>query len=76
MKFPLYKCVAGILVSSGNPRFYKELGLRRDENEVVQLKYFKLTDLPDNISPPDWPIITAFTKEDLVGEKNLSCQTL
>ena len=37
--------------------------LRKDEDEVEQLKYFKLTDLPDNISPPDWPIIAAFTKD-------------
>ncbi|MBD3109252.1 NUDIX hydrolase [Bacillus sp. AGMB 02131] len=37
--------------------------LRRVENEVEQLKFFKLTDLPDNISPPDWPIIAAYTKE-------------
>ena len=37
--------------------------LRRCENEVEELKFFKLSDLPSNISPPDWPIITAFIRQ-------------
>ncbi|WP_371068954.1 NUDIX hydrolase [Sediminibacillus sp. JSM 1682029] len=37
-----------------------EGGLRREENEVQELKFFNLTELPSNISPPDLPIINAY----------------
>jgi len=57
-----------------------EGSLRRDENEVEELKFFKLTDLPSNISPPDWPIIAAYISRkqgsDSVGETHLSCEAL
>lgn len=34
--------------------------LRREESEVLELKFFKLNELPSNISPPDLPIIAEF----------------
>lgn len=37
--------------------------LRRDENEVEELKFFKLTEIPSNISPPDLPIIKEFLQK-------------
>lgn len=34
--------------------------LKKQEDEVKDLKFFKMADLPSNISPPDFPIINEF----------------
>jgi len=34
--------------------------LKREENEVEALKFFNMTDLPSNISPPDLPIVNEY----------------
>jgi len=34
--------------------FYYEGVLKRDENEVKELKFFKLTEIPSYISPADY----------------------
>ena len=39
--------------------------LKGDENEVKDLKFFTLTDLPSNISPPDLPIINEYKRRNL-----------
>ncbi|ATP42403.1 ADP-ribose pyrophosphatase [Solibacillus sp. R5-41] len=41
--------------------------LRTDENEVEELKYFKLTEIPSNISPPDLPIIKEFLQKSFLS---------
>ena len=38
-------------------------GLKREESEVQELKFFNLTELPSNISPPDLPIINEFIQK-------------
>ncbi|WP_042142050.1 NUDIX hydrolase [Paucisalibacillus sp. EB02] len=37
-----------------------EGGLKKEESEVEELNFFSLQDLPDNISPPDIPIINDY----------------
>lgn len=44
-----------------------EGGLRRDENEVHELKFFNFTVLPPNISQPDLPIINEFIEKCLLS---------
>jgi NADH pyrophosphatase NudC (nudix superfamily) len=34
--------------------------LQKDENEVKDLHFFNLNEIPSNISPPDLPIIREF----------------
>ncbi|KGR76266.1 NUDIX hydrolase [Ureibacillus sinduriensis] len=34
--------------------------LRKEDSEVQALKFFNLNNLPSNISPPDFPILTEF----------------
>ncbi|MBM6617793.1 NUDIX hydrolase [Bacillus suaedaesalsae] len=34
--------------------------LKKEESEVQELKFFKVIELPSNISPPDLPIINQF----------------
>ena len=41
--------------------------LKRDENEVEELKFFKLTEIPSNISPPDLPIIKEFLQNSFLS---------
>lgn len=41
--------------------------LRRDENEVEELKFFKFTEIPSNISPPDLPIIKEFLQKSFLS---------
>lgn len=36
--------------------------LRKEESEVQELKFFKLNELPSNISPPDLPIIGEYVE--------------
>ncbi len=37
--------------------------LRKNESEVQELKFFKLSELPSNISPPDSPIIDEYIRK-------------
>ncbi|MCA1057678.1 NUDIX hydrolase [Rossellomorea aquimaris] len=39
--------------------------LRKDENEVEELKFFNMADIPSTISPPDLPIINEFIQKEL-----------
>ncbi|ALC91647.1 ADP-ribose pyrophosphatase [Bacillus sp. FJAT-18017] len=39
-----------------------EGALRRDEEEVKELRFFPFTELPSNISPPDLPIIKEYLR--------------
>jgi ADP-ribose pyrophosphatase YjhB (NUDIX family) len=41
--------------------------LQKDENEVQDLHFFNLDDLPSNISPPDLPIIMEYIKNYLIN---------
>lgn len=34
--------------------------LNKDDNEVQELKFFKLSDLPSNMNPPDLPIVLEY----------------
>jgi 8-oxo-dGTP pyrophosphatase MutT (NUDIX family) len=36
--------------------------INHDESEVAELRFFVIEELPDNISPPDKPILHAFLK--------------
>jgi 8-oxo-dGTP pyrophosphatase MutT (NUDIX family) len=36
--------------------------LRKEESEVQELKFFSIDDLPNNLSPPDMPIIHDYIK--------------
>ncbi|MCA1054185.1 NUDIX hydrolase [Rossellomorea aquimaris] len=38
--------------------------LREQEDEVKELKFFKLTDLPLNLNPPDVPIIREYVERE------------
>lgn len=42
--------------------------LKGDEIEVRELKFFNLTEIPSNISPPDLPIINEYTEVLTRGE--------
>ncbi|WP_047984737.1 NUDIX hydrolase [Ornithinibacillus californiensis] len=37
--------------------------LSEDENEVAELKFFSLNELPEDINPPDIPIVKDFLKK-------------
>jgi 8-oxo-dGTP pyrophosphatase MutT (NUDIX family) len=41
--------------------------LRKEESEVKELKFFNLTDIPSNISPPDLPIINEYIQKCLLS---------
>jgi 8-oxo-dGTP pyrophosphatase MutT (NUDIX family) len=37
--------------------------LSKDENEVAELRFFSLNELPEDINPPDLPIVKDFLKK-------------
>lgn len=36
--------------------------IKKDNYEVEEIKFFNINDIPDNISPPDKPVIQEFLK--------------
>jgi ADP-ribose pyrophosphatase YjhB (NUDIX family) len=39
-----------------------EGGLKREKSEVQEIKFFNLNELPPNINPPDFPIISEYIR--------------
>lgn len=37
--------------------------LQADKEEVEELRFYSLKELPENISPPDWPVVKEFLKK-------------